>query len=88
MQTFLDTMQLDVLESAIHLIESKNISPVDNHFYAICNLSHNQLYLEYGRKLMLHHNFEKAFFAFKRVEKKYLDSIMSLTEVLTKPKSE
>lgn len=72
----LDTISLVVLESAVSLVEDKYINTLDKRLVEVGGISNNELYLAYSRKLMLHHEFERAAIAFGKIDKIFLTNVL------------
>lgn len=85
-QLFLDTLSTDLLKIVVTFIEQQSIIPIDSMLISISGFSNNEIYLAYGRRLMIDHRFEDALIVYKKIDKEYFHHITDPVEFRSGPK--
>ena len=66
-QMYLDTLTTNLLGNVVRFIEKEDKNPLDTTLIGLANISPDEIYLAYGRRLMLDHRFEDALIVYKKI---------------------
>lgn len=76
-QPFLDTLTTNLLSNVVSFIEKKDPNPLDTMLIHLANISYNELYLAYGRRLMLDHRFEDALQVYRKITPDFMKNLVN-----------
>ena len=75
-QMFFDTLTTKLLSHVVSFIEKKDQYPLDTMLIHLANISNNEIYLAYGRRLMLDHRFEEALEVYRKIEPEFMKTLL------------
>lgn len=75
-QMFLDTLTTNLLSNVVSFIEKKDPNPLDTMLIHLVNISYDEIYLAYGRRLMLDHRFEDALEIYRKITPEYMKNLV------------
>ncbi len=84
-QLYLDSMPTQLLGQVVQFMDDKNINPLDKILIELSAVTDNEVYLAYGRRLMLDYRFEEALEIYKKIDKDFMDRIISQVDFRAGP---
>ena len=75
-QMYLDTLTTNLLGNVVGFIEKEDKNPLDTTLINLANISPDEIYLAYGRRLMLDHRFEDALNVYKKIKPDFMKNLV------------
>jgi len=75
-QLYLDTLTTRKLGNIVGFVEREDKNPLDTMLTGLANISNDEIYLAYGRRLMLDHRFEDALEIYKKITPVFMKNIV------------
>jgi len=75
-QMYLDTLTTNLLGNVVGYIEKEDKNPLDTSLIGLANITPDEIYLAYGRRLMLDHRFEDALNVYKKIKPDFMKNLV------------
>ena len=76
-QMYLDTLPTNLLGNVVGFIEKEDKNPLDTSLIGLANITPDEIYLAYGRRLMLDHRFEDALQVYRKITPEFMKNLVN-----------